>query len=946
MLDSSQELSGKVLGGCTLERLLGQGGMGAVYLARQDRPSRHVAVKVLLPNMLMTSQMQEMFLARFRREADIVARLEHVNIVPIYAYGEQDGLAYLVMPYLEGGSLYDVLERRGQLSLNETIQYLKEVAAGLDYAHEHGIIHRDLKPANFLLHGDGRLLLSDFGIARVLQDEMSTAGVALTKAGTMLGTPYYMSPEMLRGEQIDHRADLYALGIIVYQLLSGQPPFQGDTPYAIITGHIQGQPPLLHQINPAIPSAVDTVVQKALAKKPGDRYPSARLLVEALSAAALSSVLPATIDQNAPTIAPSYSTQSGSPSGRPYSPGQQQSGVPLLHEERKLVSVLSAEATEVTTLDEMLDPEDIRALMERFNEHVQRVISDHGGLLQKFAGDAILAFFGLPQAHGDDAERACAAALALREAMASDQVLCERMQLQEGINTGEIIATSNPSSGKYDVKGEVVHAVTRLQQAARVNEILVGERTVQAARSAFIFGEERQIEMKGRKLSLRAFPLAQVREFRQIGRPPLVGRRQDLLQLELLKARALEDQRPQLISIIGPAGIGKSRLLEEFLTQFDQADSVQYANAHCLPYGQSLIYSPLRGMLTELLGSKIDKQQLIDVFVRGGNTLDNASQQAELVLTSLNVEEESGDRESVFSAWRLLIELFANQAPRIVIFEDLHWASESLLDLVEHIMHPRTQAPLLVIVLSRPELLERRPNWGGGRQNFIMLTLEPLSDVQTQELVGKLMTELPHTMRKRVAERSGGNPFFAIELIQVLAEQGTTGKDDAELDILPDTVHAAVLAQLDRLAPTEHRIIQTASVVGNTFHSKTLYAVLGDLQPEEIDAALDVLFISNLVILAGEGSYAFRHTLIREVAYGTLSRTERIRLHGMILSSLETFSAEHADEYLELLAYHYREAVQLARQSAVPIELPPELNHALNSWRRRDRGQWLDLNFS
>ena len=558
------------------------------------------------------------------------------------------------------------------------------------------------------------------------------------------------------------------------------------------------------------------------------------------------------------------------------------------------------------------------------------------------------AYFGLPQAHGDDAERACAAALALREAMASDQVLLERLQIQEGINTGEIIATSNPSSGKYDVKGEVVHAVTRLQQSARVNEILVGERTVQAARSAFIFSEERQIEMKGRKQSLRAFPLAQVREFRQVGRPPLVGRRQDLLQLELLKARALEDLRPQLISIIGPAGIGKSRLLEEFLTQFDQADSVQYATAHCLPYGQSLIYSPLRGMLTELFGSKFDKPKVIDVFVRGGYTLDNASQLAELVLTTLNVEEEkeSSDRESIFSVWRLLIELFANQAPCIVIFEDLHQASESLLDLVEHIMHPRTQAPLLVIVLSRQELLERRPNWGGGRQNFIMLTLEPLTEVQTQELVGKLMTELPPTMRKRVAERSGGNPFFAIELIQVLVEQGTTGKDDAELDILPDTVHAAVLAQLDHLSPPEHRIIQTASVVGHTFRSKTLYAVLGDLQPEEIDAALDALFISNLIVLAGEGSFAFRHALIREVAYGTLSRTERIRLHGVILSSLEPFSAEHADEYLELLAYHYREAVQLARQSAVPIELPPELNQALNSWRRRDRGHWLDLNFS
>ena len=189
MLHSRQDILGKVLGGCTLERLLGQGGMGAVYLARQERPSRHVAVKVLLPNMLMNSQMQAQYLARFRREADIIARLEHVNIVPIYAYGEQDGLAYLVMPYLQGGSLYDVLLQRGQFPLEETIQYLKEAAAGLDYAHAHGIIHRDLKPANFLLHSDGRLLLSDFGIARVLQDEMSRTGVQLTGVGAVLGTP-------------------------------------------------------------------------------------------------------------------------------------------------------------------------------------------------------------------------------------------------------------------------------------------------------------------------------------------------------------------------------------------------------------------------------------------------------------------------------------------------------------------------------------------------------------------------------------------------------------------------------------------------------------------------------------------------------------------------------------------------------------------------------------
>lgn len=942
MLHNSQDLLGKVLGNCTLERLLGQGGMGAVYLARQKRPARYVAVKVLLPSVAMDSQMQAQYLARFQREADIIARLEHVNIVPIYEYDEQDGLAYLVMPYLRRGSLYDVLVQRGRLPLDEAIQYLSSVAAGLDYAHMQGIIHRDLKPANFLLHDDGRLLLSDFGIARILQDEMSaTTGGALTVAGTVLGTPHYMAPEMLRGELVDHRVDLYALGIIAYQLLSGQLPFQGETPYAIIAGHLQGQPPVLHQINPDIPPSVDSVVQQALAKNREDRYSSGQAMIQALSAVLAASTA-GTYPNNTPTLLPSR------PQPVTVQPGSffSQARTPL-PEERKLVSILFAAMAETTTFEEALDPEDINALMEGYYAHVERVISEHGGIFEKLAGDAVLAVFGLPHAHGDDAERVAAAALALREAMMNDQALNERFQLQIGINTGEIVATGNPSRGKYDVKGEAVTVASRLQQAANANEILAGERTAQAARTAFVFGEERRAEAKGRKRPLRAFPLTGIRQLRQIDRPPLVGRKQDLLQLELLKSRILEEQRPQLISIIAPAGTGKSRLLEEFLARLDPLDGFQFATARCLPYGQNLIYSPLRGLLTELFGSKVGKSQLMDVFVRGGNSPENASRLAERVLTTLSVEEEeSSAREDIFSAWRLLIELLAHQAPRIIIFEDLHWASDGLLDLVEQLLHPRTQAPLLVMVLSRPELLERRPTWGGGRQNFFMLSLEPLSLVQTQELVGRMMIELPPEIRKRIAERSGGNPFFAIELMHVKAEQGIGKGNDAEVDILPDTVHAAIQAHLDRLSPQQHRIAQIASVVGYTFRSTTLHAVLGDLQSDEVDAALDALFMSNLIVPAQEASYAFRNTLIRDVAYGTLSRAERIQLHGKIVSSLQSLATEHPDEYMELLAYHYREAEQLARQSAVPLALPPELTRALNSWRRRGRGSWLDLNFS
>ncbi len=407
-----------------------------------------------------------------------------------------------------------------------------------------------------------------------------------------------------------------------------------------------------------------------------------------------------------------------------------------------------------------------------------------------------------------------------------------------------------------------------------------------------------------------------------------------------------------MVSIVAPAGTGKSRLLEEFLARLDPEDGLQQATARCLPYGQSLPYAPLRGLLTELLGSKIDKPKVIDVFEHGGNTPEDAERLAEYVLTSLNAQEEEGkdnnDRESIFSAWRLLIEVLACQIPRIVIFEDVHWASDSLLDLVEYIMNSRTQTPLLIIVLSRPELFERRLTWGGGRQNFMMLTLEPLSPIQTQELVSRLMADLAPPMRKRIAERAGGNPFFAIELIRAIAEQGISGGNDVELDILPDTVNAAIQARLDRLSPEQRRIVQVASVVGLTFSATTLYAVLSDLQADAIDAALEALFMSNLIVLADEGkkNYLFRHTLIRDVAYGTISRVERIRLHGAIVSSLGPLAAEHADEYMELLAYHYREAVLLARQSAVPLELPYELTHALHSWRRRDRGSWLDLNFS
>jgi serine/threonine protein kinase len=288
----SNDLLGQALGTCTLKRLLGRGGMGAVYLAQQSRPRRTVAVKVLLPGLLLEKRPRIEFLARFRREADAIAALDHVHIMPIYEYGEQEDIAYLVMPYVTGGTLRANLEERKILPIGETVTIIEQAAAALDCAHASGIIHRDLKPANILFHADGRILLADFGLAKVLRevkehDENNKKSTALTSVGTIVGTPEYLSPEQGTGKPIDNRSDIYSLGIVLYQMLTGHVPFSGSSPVAIAIKHAMEPPPPLTLLNPDIPADIEAIVLKAIAKKPEERYSTAREMAQALYDAAL-----------------------------------------------------------------------------------------------------------------------------------------------------------------------------------------------------------------------------------------------------------------------------------------------------------------------------------------------------------------------------------------------------------------------------------------------------------------------------------------------------------------------------------------------------------------------------------------------------------------------------------------------------------------------------------
>ncbi len=285
-----EDLLGSVLGTCTLERILGRGGMGVVYLAQQSRPHRQVAVKTLLLSLMPDPDRRSRFLERFRREADAVAALDHPNILPIYEYGEQADVAYLVMPYVTGGTLRDRVERKGQLPFSEVVGFLTQMAAALDYAHKHGVIHRDVKPQNMLLYPDKRLMLSDFGIAKVAEQAVTDGPDAatlpqLTTMGHVVGTPDYIAPEQAMGHPVDARADIYSLGVVLFYMVTGRVPFAGGQPMTIAARHVSEPPPPPRQFRPDLPAAAERVILKALAKDPAARYQTAGELAQAFRAA-------------------------------------------------------------------------------------------------------------------------------------------------------------------------------------------------------------------------------------------------------------------------------------------------------------------------------------------------------------------------------------------------------------------------------------------------------------------------------------------------------------------------------------------------------------------------------------------------------------------------------------------------------------------------------------
>jgi class 3 adenylate cyclase/transcriptional regulator with XRE-family HTH domain/tetratricopeptide (TPR) repeat protein len=595
---------------------------------------------------------------------------------------------------------------------------------------------------------------------------------------------------------------------------------------------------------------------------------------------------------------------------------------PAPREERRWATVLFADLAWFTTLSEQMDPEDVKALVGRCIERMGQEVERFGGSVIHVQGDAVLAVFGAPQAHEDDAERAVRAGIAMRDSLLADA----SVQLHIGINTGEVLATMyGPLSRRdYTVLGDTVNTADRILKTAPPGSVWVGEGTYRATQQAVQYRQLQPVTVKGKQRPVRvweAISVAMVPQARWLGTASLVGRDDELALLQALWLRVVREARPQLALVLGEPGIGKSRLCAEFERALPGDALVLHGR--CLPYGEVLGYGALALVLKEAAGITADDdaetaRARLAGLVAGalgpeGSDADPSEVARHLALLSgLDVEADrwitTPDERSLHMSARQFLEGLARRRSLCVILEDIHWADDALLGLIEFVAGRVHDAPLLIVTQARWDLLEKRPAWGRGVRELVSVPLEPLDERRRHELLLELCHKhgLAEPVTDQVARQAGGNPLFMEELVAMIAEQGSVGAV-----AIPSAIKPLLAARLDALSPAERSALQLASVFGRVFWAGGVRAL--DMA-SDIIAHFDALEQRNFLQsksrsqIRGEQEYAFKHELIRDVAYDMLPRAERRLLHGKVVDWMEQAVGERVEEYFDLLAHHATQA--------------------------------------
>jgi class 3 adenylate cyclase len=591
-------------------------------------------------------------------------------------------------------------------------------------------------------------------------------------------------------------------------------------------------------------------------------------------------------------------------------------------EERKIVTVLFADLVGFTSRAETLDPEDVRAVLAPYWDRLRTELERFGGTVEKFIGDAVMAVFGAPVAHEDDPERAVQAALAIRDWVREE----DDLQVRIAVNTGEalVLLGARPAEGEGMVAGDVVNTAARLQAAAPVNGILVAETAYRATRDRIEYAEHEPVVAKGKVAPVPVWEAVQARsrfgmDLEQGSALPLVGRERELDTLLAAFERASREREAQLVTLVGVPGIGKSRLVSELFARLDAApDLVWWRQGRALPYGQGVSFWALGEMVKAQAGiHENDPPAAAEAKLRDSvaGAIDESDRvrivQHLLPLVGIEQAQELGDRrDESFAAWRRYLEGIAEQRPLVLVFEDLHWADDGLLDFVDHLADWAGSVPLLVLGTARPELLDRRPGWGGGKLNAATVALTPLADDDAARIIAGVLEQalLPAATQQALLEQAGGNPLYAEQFARLYVERGST-------EDLPETIQGIIAARLDGLAVEEKRLLQDAAVIGKVFWAGAA-ADLSALDRAAVEQAVHSLERKGLVrrerrsAVEGEDELAFRHVLVRDVAYGQIPRAARAEKHGRAAGWIEGLG--RAEDHAELVAHHYASALELA----------------------------------
>ena len=610
-------------------------------------------------------------------------------------------------------------------------------------------------------------------------------------------------------------------------------------------------------------------------------------------------------------------------------------------ETRKTVTVVFCDLVRSTELGEQLDPEALRRVLTRYFDAMRTVLERHGGTVEKFIGDAVMAVFGVPQLHEDDALRAVRAADEMRGALNRlNEDLATEMGLtisaRIGVNTGPVVTVQ---VGEGLVAGDTVNTAARLEQAAEPGTILLGQSTYRLVRDAVKVEPLEELKVKGKGEALAAVrllsvdPLAEAHARRLDS--PMVGRRSELALLTQSYERAVSQRACQLFTLLGAAGVGKSRLVAEFLASVSGEAAV--LRGRCLPYGEGITYWPIAEAVRSAAGignddSRTEAQAKLGELVTG----PDGDRVAPLIAELMGLVEGASAQEDLFWAVRTLLETLATERPLVAVIDDIHWAEPTLLDLIDYVADWSRDSPILLLCPTRPELLDARSGWGGGKLNAASVLLDPLGSDASEELMGNLVggAALPATLRERISQAAEGNPLFVEEMVGMLVDEGRLLRrndhyelvDQAEELTVPPTIQALLSARLERLSTRERSAAERGAVIGRVFELPAVVELSrdggtgnGDTDLAEVRMDLLALVRKELVrpdrsMSGRDESFRFRHQLIRDAAYGGLPKEERATLHERFATWLERRAGERLAEYEEIVGYHLEQAHRYRRE--------------------------------